>query len=164
VTTADANAIHLPKLDDKRRRKIGDQLQPALAELVDLTLIGKQFHWSIYGSAFRELHEHLDELVTSWHELADTVAERSIAIGIAVDGTARNVADASGIKPVEADAYDTDTALRELAPRVAGVAERMRTRMDRLGELDLASQDVLIAVVRELETHAWQLRASRRSN
>jgi len=31
--------------------------------------------------------------------------------------------------------------------------------MDRLGELDLASQDVLIEVVRELEKQLWMVRA-----
>jgi hypothetical protein len=32
--------------------------------------------------------------------------------------------------------------------------------MDRLGELDLASQDVLVEVVRELEKQQWMLRTS----
>jgi starvation-inducible DNA-binding protein len=39
------------------------------------------------------------------------------------------------------------------------VTERVRTRMDRLGDLDLASQDVLIEVVRALEEQLWMLRA-----
>jgi starvation-inducible DNA-binding protein len=57
-------------------------------------------------------------------------------------------------------ALDTDTALRELVTRLAAVAERIRARMDRLGELDLAAQDVLVEVVRELEKQLWMLRAS----
>jgi DNA-binding ferritin-like protein len=32
--------------------------------------------------------------------------------------------------------------------------------MDRLGDLDLASQDVLVEVIRELEKQLWMLRAS----
>jgi DNA-binding ferritin-like protein len=32
--------------------------------------------------------------------------------------------------------------------------------MDRLGELDLVSQDVLVEVVRELEKQLWMLRAA----
>lgn len=39
------------------------------------------------------------------------------------------------------------------------VSERVRARMDRLGELDAASQDVLIEVVRALEEQQWMLRA-----
>ena len=37
--------------------------------------------------------------------------------------------------------------------------ERVRDRMDRLAELDLVSQDVLIDVVRTLEQQQWMLRA-----
>ena len=46
----------------------------------------------------------------------------------------------------------------DLVQRLADVTERIRGRMDRLGELDLASQDVLIEVIRELEKQQWMLR------
>jgi len=49
--------------------------------------------------------------------------------------------------------------VRELTRRVAEVSERVRDRMNRLGGVDLASQDVLIEVVRELEKQQWMLRA-----
>ena len=39
------------------------------------------------------------------------------------------------------------------------VSERARNRMNRIGDVDLASQDVLIEVVRELEKQQWMLRA-----
>jgi starvation-inducible DNA-binding protein len=39
------------------------------------------------------------------------------------------------------------------------VSERARTRMDRLGDIDAASQDVVIDVVRKLEEQQWMLRA-----
>ena len=48
--------------------------------------------------------------------------------------------------------------VRELTGRVADVAERVRERMDRLGEIDAASQDVLIEVVRALEQQLWMIR------
>ena len=41
--------------------------------------------------------------------------------------------------------------VRELTSRLAEVAERARERMDRLGDVDAASQDVVIEVVRALE-------------
>ena len=47
----------------------------------------------------------------------------------------------------------------ELTHRIAMVSERARTRMDRLGQIDAVSQDVLIDVVRELEEQQWMLRA-----
>jgi len=132
-------------------------------ELVDLSLIGKQLHWNIFGRLFKPLHEHLDELVDSWRYLADTVAERAVALGVAPDGQAATVSAGSGISAVESGSLDTDTALRELVTRLADVDERIRSRMDRLGEIDLASQDVLIEVVRDLEKQLWMLRGSLRA-
>jgi starvation-inducible DNA-binding protein len=159
MTTA-ARTAHLPALDEHHRRETSSELQATLVELVDLSLIGKQLHWNISGRPFKPLHEHLDELVDSWRQLSDTVAERAVALGVAPDGQAATVSADSGIEPVDAGALDTDTAVRELVTRLADVTERIRGRMDRLGELDLASQDVLVEVVRELEKQLWMIRAS----
>ncbi len=159
MTTVPREA-HLPALDEHHRGETGRELQATLVELVDLSLIGKQLHWNIYGRPFKPLHEHLDELVDSWRDLSDTVAERAVALGVAPDGRAGTVDAGSGIDPVDPGALDTDTALRELVERLADVTERIRARMDRLGEIDLASQDVLVEVVRELEKQLWMLRVS----
>ena len=105
------------------------------------------------------LHEHLDELVDSWRELSDTVAERAVAIGVFPDGQAAALAAGSDIPAVERGAIEDRVVVRELTRRLADVAERIRGRMDRLGELDVASQDVLIEVVRELEQQLWMIRA-----
>ena len=155
-----AQEAHLPALGHHQREEVGRELQATLVELIDLSLIGKQLHWNIFGRPFKPLHEHLDELVDSWRELSDTVAERAVALGIAPDGQAGTVGQHSDINPVDAGSLDTDTATRELVERVADVTERIRGRMDRLGDLDLASQDVLIETIRELEKQQWMLRSS----
>src|ERR671938_230495 len=105
---------HLPALDHHRREEVGRELQASLVELVDLSLIGKQLHWNIFGRPFKPLHEHLDELVDSWRELADTVAERAVALGFAPDGQSATVSAGSEIAAVTTGSLDTDTALREL--------------------------------------------------
>jgi len=150
----------LPALGDPSREEVGRELQATLVELVDLSLLGKQLHWNIFGRPFKPLHEHLDELVDSWRDLSDTVAERAVALGVAPDGRAATISSTSGIPPVDSGSLDTDTATAELVGRLADVTEHIRGRMDRLGELDLASQDVLIEVVRELEKQLWMLRVS----
>jgi starvation-inducible DNA-binding protein len=153
-----AQTAHLPALGQHRREEVGRELQATLVELVDLSLLGKQLHWSVVGALFKPVHEHLDELVDSWRELADTVAERAAAVGFAPDGHAAAVSAGSDIPAVERGALAADVVVRELVQRLADVAERNRARMDRLGELDLASQDVLIEVVRALEQQLWMLR------
>jgi starvation-inducible DNA-binding protein len=150
---------YLPALSEPHERDgVAGGLQAVLVDLVDLSLIGKQLHWAVSGPQFRPLHLHLDELVDSWRELADTVAERAVALGFVPDGQARTVADSSELEPVAHGALVDHVVVRELTRRIADVSERVREQMNRLGEADLASQDVLIEVVRELEKQQWMLR------
>jgi starvation-inducible DNA-binding protein len=150
---------HLPPLGTHQRADTGHELQAMLLELVDLALVGKQLHWSVAGPHFRSLHLQLDELVDAWRDLGDTVAERAVAIGFWPDGQAHAVASAAELAPLERGAIADHAVVRELVRRLAMVAERARGRMDRLGEFDAASQDVLVEVVRALEEQLWMLRA-----
>jgi starvation-inducible DNA-binding protein len=151
-------ATHLPPLGRPNREEVALLLQQALVELVDLGLIGKQLHWTIVGELFRPLHAQLDELVDSWRDLADTVAERIVAIGGVPDAQAATLASSSGWGPIEARAVESQEAVRIITRRLAEAAERTRDRMNRLGDLDLASQDVLVQVLRDLEKQLWMVR------
>ena len=76
-----ATSTYLPPLEVNHEREgVGEELQATLHELIDLSLIGKQ------------LHLRLDELVDSWRELSDTVAERAVALGFVPNGQAKAVA------------------------------------------------------------------------
>jgi starvation-inducible DNA-binding protein len=155
-----ATSTYLPTLEVPHEREgVGQELQTTLHELIDLSLIGKQLHWAIVGPLFGPIHLQLDEFVASWHELADTVAERAVALGFVPDGQASAVAAGSPLAPVERGALEDHLVVRQLTHRVAEVSERVRDRMNRIGDVDLASQDVLIEVVRELEKQQWMLRA-----
>jgi starvation-inducible DNA-binding protein len=153
------NSIHLPPLEvPHERERVGQELQTVLHELIDLTLIGKQLHWTVVGPGSRPLHLFLDELVDSWRELADTVAERAVALGFVPDGQSAAVSAGSQLSAVRQAALEDHLVVWEMTRRVADVAERVRARMEPVGNLDLASQDVLIEVVRELEKQLWLLR------
>ncbi len=151
---------NLPALGEHARDETGHALQLTLVELIALSLIGKQLHWNIAGPGFRELHLHLDELVDEWHELSDTVAERAVAIGFSPDGRAPAVVEQSDLEPVDPGPTAIPKAIAELTHRVAEVDERVRARAERLGEIDIASQDVLIEVTRALEKQLWMIRSS----
>ena len=155
-----ATSSHLPALEEPHEREaIGHNLEATLHDLVNLALIGKQLHWAVVGHLFRPLHKQLDELVDSWRELSDVVAERAVALGYVPDGQAQAVAAGSEIGPVTQGPIEDHAVVWELTNRIAIASERARTRMDRLGEIDAASQDVLIEVVRKLEEQQWMLRA-----
>jgi starvation-inducible DNA-binding protein len=151
---------NLPALDSPHaREETGRLLQLTLVELIALSLAGKQFHWNIVGVGFRDLHLFLDELVDEWRDLSDTVAERAVALGFSPDGRAPTVIEQSGFEPVNAGPTRVADAVRELTHRVAEVDERLRERCERLGEIDLFSQDVAIEVGRALEKQLWMLRS-----
>ena len=152
-------SAHLPALGEPHEREeVGNQLQAMLVELIDLSLVGKHLHWNVTGPLFRPLHEQLDELVDSWRELSDVVAERAVALGYAPDGQSAAVAAGTELKTLARGPLEDHVVVRELTKRLNDVADRARERMDRLGELDAASQDVIIEVVRALEQQLWMIR------
>ena len=157
--SAIGTSTHLPVLAEPHQREaVGHELEATLHELIDLSLIGKQLHWAVVGPLFRPLHLHLDELVDSWRELSDTVAERAVALGYVPDGQAQAVASGSPLRPVAQAPLEDHAVVWELVRRITEVSELVRGRTDRLGEIDFASQDVLIDVVRALEEQQWMLR------
>jgi starvation-inducible DNA-binding protein len=158
MTSTSQATTHLPPLGTHVREQVGNELQALLVELIDLSLIGKQLHWSVVGRMFRELHLQLDELIDSWRELGDLVAERAVTIGYFPDGQSGKVAATSGLDVLERGPLADQAVVSELTSRLAIVAERARERMDRLGELDAVSQDVVIEVVRALEQQLWMIR------
>jgi starvation-inducible DNA-binding protein len=149
----------LPPLGTHQRTEVGNQLQATLVELIDLSLYGKQLHWSVVGKEFRSLHLQLDELVDSWRELADTVAERAVAIGYWPDGQATAVSAADGAGPIDRGAVPDHEVVRSLGHRLGQTSERIRERMERVREFDAVSEDVLIEVIRALEQQLWMVRA-----
>lgn len=150
---------HLPPLGAHVREAVAGELQATLVELIDLSLIAKQLHWSVVGPHFRSLHLQLDELIDAWRDLADTVAERAVTIGSWPNGQADAVSTGSELRRVERGAIEDHAVVDRLTHLLAEVGERNRARMDRLAELDAASQDVLIDVVRRLEQQLWMVRA-----
>lgn len=155
-----ATSSHMPAIMEPHEREaLGHELEATLHDLVNLSLIGKQLHWAVVGPLFRPLHLQLDELVDSWRDLSDVVAERAVALGYVPDGQAQAVATGSDIGPVSRTSIEDHAVIWELTNRIAMVSERARTRMDRLSELDVGTQDVLIDVVRKLEEQQWMLRA-----
>jgi starvation-inducible DNA-binding protein len=130
-----------------------------MQELVDLSLIGQQLHWAVVGHAFRPVHGQLDELVASWRDLTDAVAERAVALGHVPDGQARAIVAGSRLSPVAAQATESHAVIRAITDRIAQVSEATRERMDRIAAIDAVSQDVLVDVLRALEHQQWMLRA-----
>ena len=158
-TEAVANSVQLPPLENPNERAaVGAELQVVLQDLIDLSLVGKQLHWSVVGAAAHGVHLCLDELVGEWRELADVVAERAVTLGFVPDGQSSAVASGSRVEPVAVRSLVDHAVVWELGRRVAAVAELIRARLESIGAADLVTQDVLVRVVGVLEKQQWLLR------
>jgi starvation-inducible DNA-binding protein len=141
------------------RQEVAGELQARLVDFVALSLNGKQAHWHVTGRNFAPLHEQLDAIVDDARSWADLVAERSVTLGAAVDGRPGTVAETTQIQPFQEGFVGDEKVVRLVVDELAAVADRTRASAERLGELDLVSQDLLIEILRDLEKHQWMFQA-----
>jgi starvation-inducible DNA-binding protein len=146
-------------LSEENLKLVGEALQGALVDLVDLALVAKQVHWNIVGPRFRSVHLQLDEVVSTARKHSDTVAERASAVGVTPDGRAGTVAAQSAIDTVPNGWIKDADAVRILVDALGAVITRMRERVESTDAPDPVTQDVLIQVTAELEKHAWMFQA-----
>ncbi|MFF1463023.1 Dps family protein [Streptomyces sp. NPDC058330] len=146
-------------LSESDRKIVGDALQGALVDLIDLSLVAKQVHWNVVGPRFRSVHLQLDDVVDTARQYSDTVAERASAVGVNPDGRSRTLAKTTAIDSVpEGWVKDVD-AVRVLVDALQVVIDRMRERIEATDEPDPVSQDILITLTADLEKHAWMFQA-----
>ncbi|HZG03567.1 MAG TPA: DNA starvation/stationary phase protection protein [Streptomyces sp.] len=146
-------------LPDQDLKIVGEALQGALVDLIDLSLVAKQVHWTVVGPRFRSIHLQLDEVVETARTYTDTVAERASALGLAPDGRAATVAAGTGITSVNSGWHKDDDAVQVLVGALAAVVNRMRERMSATGPVDPVTEDIFIQLTGDLEKHHWMFQA-----
>jgi starvation-inducible DNA-binding protein len=146
-------------LEETARMETGELLQETLVDLVDLSVLGKQAHWTVVGPRFRSLHLQLDEIVDAARRQADTVAERASALGVAPDGRAVRIAAQSGIPDLPPGWLTDETVVSHFVDAYAKLIDRMRDRIDRAGRVDPVTQDLLIQITADLEKQSWMFQA-----
>ncbi|GAA4229275.1 DNA starvation/stationary phase protection protein [Actinomadura meridiana] len=151
-------AIKSP-LPDDAQKVAGEALQGSLIDLIDLSLTAKQAHWNLTGRNFKVVHEHLDEIVALARGGQDDVAERAVAIGVNPDGRARTVADRTKNPQLEAGYLADDKVVAAITDLLAQIIARFRERITATDEPDPVTQDLLIAIARELEKQHWMFQA-----
>lgn len=146
-------------LDAGARDATGAVLQDTLVDLIDLSLVAKQAHWNVVGSQFRSVHLQLDELVATARQAVDDVAERASALGVSPTGTARTVADRSGVPDYPTGWQSDRDTIRHVVAALAAVIERLRPRVEETDKTDLVTQDLLIGITRSIEEAHWMWQA-----
>ncbi|MEU4657564.1 DNA starvation/stationary phase protection protein [Streptomyces sp. NPDC023723] len=146
-------------IPESARQVTGDALQNTLVDLLGLSLIGKQVHWNIVGPRFRSIHLQLDEIVSAAREFADTVAERSSALGMPADGRPETIATAFTLPSPKNGWIRDEDAVALMTETLQEAIARLRERIKATDEPDSVTQDLLISITAELEKQRWMFDA-----
>ena len=110
--------------------ELSANLQRVLVDLIELHLQGKQAHWNVVGTNFRDLHLQLDELVDFAREASDTIAERMRALDAVPDGRSDTVAATTTLPQFPAYEHSTTEVVDLITGRTYAAVDTIRTVHD----------------------------------
>ncbi|OBF52542.1 Dps family protein [Mycolicibacterium monacense] len=137
-------------------------LQRVLVDLVELHLQGKQAHWNVVGTNFRDLHLQLDELVDFAREGSDTIAERMRALDAVPDGRSDTVAATTSLPEFPAYERSTGDVVDLITVRISAAVDTMRGVHDAVDAEDPTTADILHQLIDGLEKLAWLIKSENR--
>jgi len=146
-------------LSDSKQKKAADILQGNLVTLIDLALNLKQAHWNVVGPNFRSLHLQLDEIIVTVRAATDEIAERIVTIGSAPDGRAKTVAADTVLGEFTTGFHKVPETVTAVADPLMKAIDLLRDGIEKMGDIDPISEDLLIATSSQLEKHLWMVQA-----
>jgi len=149
----------VPGLDQKRSSEVVNLLQERLIALLDLQLTLKHIHWNVVGMNFIAVHEMLDPQVDAVRAMSDAVAERIATMGGEPLGTPGAITRIRTWDDYDLNREPTVRHLAALDEVYSGVVTDHRAVIDRLGQLDPISHDLMIGHTADLELFQWFVRA-----
>ncbi|WP_066287488.1 Dps family protein [Arthrobacter sp. B6] len=138
---------------------LASNLQRVLTDLIELHMQGKQAHWNIVGTNFRDLHLQLDEIIEAARQFADDAAERMRALHALPDGRSATVSGDTRLDEFPAGLMSTKDAVKLVTARLERTVQTVRDVHDEVDEEDPTSADLLHAVIERLEQLAWMVNA-----
>ena len=142
--------------------QLRDNMQKVLVDLIELHVQGKQAHWNLLGSNFRDLHLQLDEIVDAAREFSDEVAERMRAVYLIPDGRTATVTRETSLPEFPAGPVETTAVVDLIVDRMYAVTGTMRAVHDDVDDEDPTTADVLHSILERLEQLAWMTDAENR--
>jgi starvation-inducible DNA-binding protein len=142
--------------------EFADHLQRVLVDLIELQLQGKQLHWNVVGTNFRDLHLQLDELVDFAREAGDTIAERMRALEATPDGRSDTVAATTSVPQIPAYEHNSGEVVDLITTRIYATVDTIRTVHDSVDAQDPSTADILHQLIAGLEKLAWLIKSENR--
>lgn len=139
--------------------QLSAHLQQVLVDLIELGLQGKQAHWNVVGTNFRDLHLQLDELVDFARTGSDTIAERMRALDTVPDGRSDSVTATTTVPEYPAYERNTTEVVDLMTTRIYAVVDTMRRVHDAVDAEDPSTADILHQLTDGLEKLAWLIQS-----
>ncbi|MEW5813179.1 MAG: DNA starvation/stationary phase protection protein [Actinomycetota bacterium] len=137
-------------------------LQRVLVDVIELHLQGKQAHWNVVGTNFRDLHLQLDEVVDFAREASDTIAERMRALDAVPDGRSDTVAATTSLPEFPAFEHSTGDVVDLITTRIYAAVATLRDVHDTVDAEDPSTADILHQLIDGLEKLAWLIKSENR--
>jgi starvation-inducible DNA-binding protein len=137
-----------------------ENLQTVLVDLIELHLQGKQAHWNVVGTNFRDVHLQLDSIADIAREASDTIAERMRALDAVPDGRSDTVVAITTVPAVPPGLLGVTETVDIITNRIYAVVWTIRAVHDEVDAYDpstggLAARDH----IDDLEKGAWLLKS-----
>ena len=166
TSTATSQTDNRRRDDEVRNVEASPQLtahlQRVLVDLIELHIQGKQAHWNVVGTNFRDLHLQLDEVVDAAREASDTIAERMRALDAVPDGRSDTVAVTTTLPQFPAFEQNTTDVVDLITARVYATVDTLRTVHDEVDAEDPSTADLLHQIIDSLEKLAWMIKSENR--
>ncbi|MFN8085950.1 MAG: DNA starvation/stationary phase protection protein [Microbacterium sp.] len=173
TTTATKNKrkpAHGARLTDEQNAESGftaskalsENLQKVLVDLIELASQGKQAHWNVVGTNFRDTHLALDEIIDAARAFSDTIAERMRALHALPDGRSDTVAESTTLPEFPQGEIATTEVIDLMTARLEDAVATCRDVHDQVDEEDPTSADIFHEIIEKLEQYAWMMSAENR--
>lgn len=151
-------------LPEKTRHGMVELLNQSLSHVLDLGLQAKQAHWNVKGPNFVALHGLFDKVAEELEESADTIAERTVALGGVARGTLQAVASRSHLAPYPLNIASGANHVAALSAGLAKFGKSIRLAIaaaTQAGDADTA--DLFTEVSRQADRLLWMVEAHMQS-
>lgn len=144
-------------------KTLSDNLQKVLVDLIELASQGKQAHWNVIGTNFRDTHLQLDEIIDAAREFSDTIAERMRALHALPDGRSDTVSASTTLPEFPQGEISTTEVIDLVTVRLEDTVTTCRDVHDAVDEEDPTSADILHAILERVEQLSWMVSAENRT-
>ena len=149
----------VPGLGKDNGDEVAGLLQARLHALNDLQLVLKHVHWNVVGPNFIAVHHMLDPQTETVRGFADEVAERIATLGTSPSGLSGDLVSERNWEDYPLNKASVENHLAELDKVYTGVIGDHRQVMNKVGNTDAITEDLLIGQVKQLELFQWFVRS-----